>query len=227
MNKDEILQEFNKVNEDFMDYLDRVMERHYNRSRIKARRTKKNVELGTFSKIIGGTRYYSFVTLKFDEGTKEGAYPTILKNPYTIINTDSGRKVAIQIFLKSKNIEDSKSNVVEYSSHSIKRYYERTRKESPENIPFETLAEIYFKEAGSGMILHFLDNIQYKNYPGGIVIGKVIGGGIILGFEEETTGKIKINTYVSEDMFYEDQEEIFGENSLSAEELRKIHEIIM
>lgn len=229
MNKNEIINEFKKADDKIRDQVDRVHDRLYNKAKIESRKTGKNIiYLGVFKQTVLGTKYYTIMSMSFPEGTRDIYKAGILSSTYIFLNSDTGKKVVYTIYLDQNKISNEKySTIVEYTPHFFRRYYERTRKEEvPEKLSFEKLVEIYFKEAGGNIIYTHEVNKVYRDYPGHMVLGKVVGG-LTLGYYDEIREIHCIKTYVSEDMFFQNQLEEYGDDSEVGELVKVIDSLLM
>lgn len=209
MNKEEILKEARKWFKFQEEVIGKKCDKVYNKARIKYRKTRAPVYVGTFPYTYNSTTYYTSTMMNFPLGTRnKSEYYTLLLYTYTIlVLPSSGKKKALYI---NPNFGDEKVNM--YGTHFLRRFYERMTGLSSEGKSFEWLAEFFFKGRGPGSTSMIFQNARYKDYPGPFVVSRLLNG-LELGWKDEMTGILHLNTFITDDMFHNTQEEMFGDDS--------------
>ena len=211
MNKDEILKEFSKYAPIQWDRVGKKCDRLYNKVKILFRKNKEPVWVGDWEINYNGTIYHVSTMINFPLGTRtKTEYYTMLLNTYTLlVLPSSGKKIALYI---NPGTDQSSANVISYSTHFLKRFWERWKGQESEGVSIEELAKYYFKERNSTTTFHIFRELHYKDYPGPMVISRHLKG-MELGWLDEETGIYRVNTFISEDMFKDSQEEMYGPDS--------------
>lgn len=219
MTLEEILREFHPIYlNKIIEMKDRVFHREYNKARIHYRKTKTEYIVPKLCSLsVNGTKYNIVFGMRFDDGTRQGSAGVIRDQVYTFLIDQQGKKVVLQLFGNKTYgglIEKTQRiYAVVYSSHFMKRYYERTRNKSPEGKSLEELSELFFRERDGVSVVSELDDAPYVQ-PGQTGIAIRNPRGLILGYIDNESKMIYAKTFVSSEMLFENQEEDFGSGSL-------------
>lgn len=212
MNKEEILKEFTKYAPTQWNVVGKKCDKLYNKAKILYRKNKEPVWVGDWEINYNGTTYHSSTMINFPLGTRtKTQYYSMLINTYTLlVLPGSGKKIALYI---NPGTEGSSANVISYGSHFLQRFWERWKGESREGVSIEELARYYFKERTSASTFYIFRELHYKDYPGPMVISRHLKGMELGWLDEDAGGIYRINTFITEDMFKEGQEELYGKDS--------------